>query len=67
MFNSYSGYFHHYTALTKPIDPNVITDLLLSVVHPFLSPRYPDFPVLAEEVSLEHAEVKANAVGGRGE
>lgn len=63
MFNSYSEDFCHCAALTKPIDPNVITDLLLSVVHPFLSPGYPGFLVLAEEVSLVLVEVKANAVG----
>lgn len=63
MFNSYSEDFCHYAALTKPIDPDVIIDLLLSVVHPFLSQGYPDFLVLAEEVSLVLAEVKANAVG----
>lgn len=63
MFNSYSEDFCHYAALTKSIDLNVIIDLLLSVVHPFLSPGYPDFLVLAEEVSLVLAEVKANAVG----
>lgn len=63
MFNSYSEDFCHYAALTEPIDPNVIIDLLLSVVHPFLSPGYPDFLVLVEEASLVLAEVKANAVG----
>lgn len=63
MFNSYAEDFCHYAALTKPIDPNVIIDLLLSVVHSFLSPGYPDFLVLAEEISLELSEVKANAVG----
>lgn len=63
MFNSYSEDFCHYAALTKPIDLNVITDILLSVVHPFLSWGYPDFLVLAEEIFLVLAEVKANAVG----
>jgi len=63
MFNSYSEDVCHYAALTKHVDPNVIIGLLLSVVHPFLSPGYPDFLVLAEEVSLVLAEVKANAVG----
>lgn len=63
MFNAYSEDFCHYAASTKPINLNVITDILLSVVHPFLSPRYPDFLVLAEEISLVLSEVKANAVG----
>lgn len=63
MFNSYSEDICHYAASTKPINLNVITDILLSVVHPFLSPGYPDFLVLAEEISLVLAEVKANAVG----
>lgn len=48
---------------TKPIDLSVITDILLSVAHPFPSPRYPDFRALAEEISLVLSEVKVNAVG----
>lgn len=63
MFNSHAEDFRHYAAVTKAIDPRVITDSLLSAVHPFLSPGYPGFPAPAEEVSPVLAEVKANAVG----